>query len=395
MESFNAIGRIMKINKPLKVSLGIITLLLIIWFSLPYYLRKALIFQNVGIEDYKIFYNRTVKAASPLPWVKHSEYNKKEISDSTLQYFRQYETIAFLVVQNHQLIHEEYWDAFSDSSVSNSFSMAKSIVALLIGCLKDEGKINSLEQPAGDFISSFKKPGYNRIKINHLLTMSSGLNWDEAYSSAFSITTKAYYGKNLNELVTNLKIAEAPGKVFRYKSCDTQLLSIIIENASGKSLAQYASEKLWQPLGAEHDAYWCLDEKDGNEKAYCCFNSNARDFARIGQLVLDSGQCNGNQLISKDYLKEATSAASWLTDEKGAVCDWYGYQFWKLTYKGLQINYARGILGQYIFIIPEKKLIVVRLGHKRSDVKQGNVPEDVFIYLDAALHLAMDQQQKI
>lgn len=223
--------------------------------------------------------------------------------------------------------------------------------------------------------------------------MSSGLDWDEAYSSAFSITTKAYYGKNLNELVSNLKIAETPGKIFRYKSCDTQLLSMIVENASGKSLAQYASEKLWQPLGAEHDAYWCLDKKEGNEKAYCCFNSNARDFARIGQLVLDSGQCNGHQLISKDYLKEATSAASWLVDENGEKCDWYGYQFWKLTYQGVNVTYARGILGQYIFIIPEKKMVIVRLGHKRSDVKRGSVPEDVFIYLDAAFRLSRDQQQ--
>ncbi|MBK7029291.1 MAG: serine hydrolase [Bacteroidales bacterium] len=375
-------------NKKLFRVISIVLLsLALIWLLLPVYLRKAIVYQHPGIDDYSLFANRQVAKGIPLPWKKHPEYNKLVINDSSIAYFRQYGTTAFVVIQNDSLLHEEYWDGYADSSLSNSFSMAKSIVSLLIGCLLDEGKIKSLDQPITDYIQEFKGEAYQNIRIKDLLSMSSGLDWDEAYSSAFSKTTQAYYGQNLSELVTSLQIAEAPGKIFRYKSCDTQLLSIIIEKASGKSLATYASEKLWQPLGAQYDAYWSLDTEDGHEKAYCCFNSNATDFARIGQLVLDTGQFNQKQVISREYMMEATSPATWLVNESGEKCDWYGYQFWRLTYKGMNIIYARGILGQYIFVIPELKTVVVRLGHKRSEIKRGNVPEDVYIYLDAAINL--------
>lgn len=370
-----------------KISTFLILLLVTTWVLMPSYLQKALIYQHPGIDDYTLFTNRLVKAGTPLPWHVHKEYNRKAISASNLAQFNEYETVAFLVVKNDSILHEEYWDGYSDSSYSNSFSMAKSIVSLLIGCLLDEGKIKSLDQPMTDFLTTFKGPGYNRITIKDLLTMSSGLNWDETYSDAFSITTKAYYGKDLPELVYSLVPIEEPGKIHRYKSGDTQLLSMIVEKASGKHLADYASEKLWKPLGAEHSALWSLDRGEGNEKAYCCFNSNARDFARIGQLLLDSGMVNGNQVVSKEYLRQATSPATWLKNKKGVTCDWYGYQFWMTTYKGMKINFCRGILGQYIFMIPDKHMVIVRLGHKRSDESKGMVPTDVFMFIDAALEL--------
>lgn len=128
-------------------------------------------------------------------------------------------------------------------------------------------------------------------------------------------------------------------------------------------------------------------QKNGIEKAYCCFNSNARDFARLGQLVLDSGFYAGKQLVSKEYIRQATSPATWLRDDKGDTNTYYGYQFWILDYKNLRIPCFRGILGQYIFVIPDKNAVVVRLGKKRSDVYKGNYPVDVFVWLDAALDL--------
>jgi len=369
-------------------SLAILLVLAIaIWLLMPSYLRKALIYQHAGIEDYTLFANGMVEKGTPIPWAIHKNYNKVKISDSSLAHFSEFGTIAFLVIKNDSILHEEYWDGYSDSSYSNSFSMAKSIVSLLIGCALDEGKIKSLDQPITDYIADYKGPEYEKITIKDLLTMSSGLNWDEAYSSAFSITTKAYYGNDLPGLVASLEPIEEPGKVHRYKSGDTQILSMIVEKATGKHLAEYASEKLWKPLGAEHSALWSLDKEDGNEKAYCCFNSNARDFARIGQMLLDSGQFNGKQIVSKEYIRHATSPAVWLKDDKGKSCNYYGYQTWMITYKGMKINYARGILGQYIFVIPDKHAVIVRLGHKRSEVYAGIVPTDVFIFLDAALSL--------
>ncbi len=371
----------------LRIFLAVGVILFSVWAIMPYYLSRALIYEQPGIDDYTIFSNRKVNTAKPVLWAFRKDFNRQKLSETSLLKIKGLETVAFLVVQNDSLLHEEYWDGYSDSSYSNSFSVAKSIVSLLIGCLIDEGKIKSVDQPVTDFIPEFKGDAYQKITVKDVLCMSSGLNWDESYNSAFSKTTKAYYGNNLPELITTLKPIEAPGRIHRYKSGDSQLLSMIVEKASGKHLADYASEKLWQPLGAEHAALWSLDKENGNEKAYCCFNSNARDFARIGQMVLDSGQFAGRQLVSKEYIRQATSPASWLKDEHGQNCSWYGYQFWMLNYKGMKINYARGILGQYIFIIPEKKAVVVRLGSKRSSTYSGKVPDDVFLYLDEALSM--------
>jgi CubicO group peptidase (beta-lactamase class C family) len=123
------------------------------------------------------------------------------------------------------------------------------------------------------------------------------------------------------------------------------------------------------------------------EKAYCCFNSTARDFARIGQLVLNGGTWRGTRLISERYIKAATSPASWLVDEENRPVDFYGYQFWIMHHRGLTIPCLRGIHGQYIFIIPQKNAVVVRLGKERSEAQKNHMREDSYEYVDAALEL--------
>ena len=358
--------------------------LLLVLFLAPRYVRSALIHGYARIDNYSIFDNREVKTANPIPWQHDSLYNLQKIQSAQLSEFDSFGTTAFVVIRDKKIVHEEYWDGTTDTTRSNSFSAAKSIVSLLIGCLLDEGKIKSLDQPVTDFLPDFKNSnGYN-LRLKDLLTMSSGLDWDEGYSSLFSPTTEAYYGSHLADQVLSLKVKEEPGKVFNYQSCNTQLLSLVIEKVSGKTLSEFASEKLWKPLGAEHPALWSLDRADGVEKGYCCFNSTATDFARIGQMVLDSGQFNNQQVVSKSYLKEATSPATWLKGENGGPLDYYGYQFWILTHKGHKVVYARGILGQYIFIIPSLDAVVVRLGTERSKIQVRHVPKDIFTYLDTA-----------
>jgi CubicO group peptidase (beta-lactamase class C family) len=149
-------------------------------------------------------------------------------------------------------------------------------------------------------------------------------------------------------------------------------------------VSEYASLKLWQPLGAQQNALWSLDKENGHEKAYCCFNATALDFAKIGQLILNKGKWNGQQLISEAYLQQATQPADHLKSESGSAVDFYGYQFWIIQHKGMRIPYARGILGQYIFVIPQKNAVVVRLGKKRRTDRVGEHPSDVLLYLDAA-----------
>src|SRR5579871_814526 len=204
--------------------------------------------------------------------------------------------------------------------------MAKSVTSLLIGAAIKDGKIKSVQQPAGDFIPEFKEGEKAKVKMVDLLTMSSGSDWDESYINPLSVTTQAYYGNDLYKTATGIKIIHEPGTLHKYLSGNTELLGIIVEKATGKKLAQYAAEKLWQPLGAEHPALWSTDD-DGEAKAYCCINSNARDFARIGKLMLDSGKINGAPVIDSLYYANSISPCN-IPDANGVACDYYGYQWW-------------------------------------------------------------------
>ena len=376
------------LSKGQKVLLLIIAVIAFGISFTPQYLVTAIRHGEPNIDDYKIFYNRTIQAGEYYPWQIAEDYNHYKLPDATRAIIEQYKPVAFLVIQDEKIKYEEYWDGYDEHSLSNSFSAGKSIVGLLIGIALDEGKIKSLDQPVGDFLSAFQKGRNAELTIRDLLTMSSGLNWDEAYSSPFSMTTKAYYGTDLPGLINSLEVVETPGKEFDYLSGNTEVLAMIIDAATGQKMADYASEKIWKHIGARYDALWCLDSEDGMEKAYCCFNSNVRDFARFGQLVLNNGKWNDKQIISEEYLKEATSPASYLIDkgDKKPIT-FYGFQWWVIHYKGHTIPYMRGILGQYVFAIPEKNAVVVRLGHERSKEYIGHHTKDVNQYLDAAFEL--------
>lgn len=372
--------------------IGIVILVnLIIVFSGRYYIYKAIpntIFKGrfgPGIDEYRIFANRKVETGKPQPWPIASDYNKKSIPDTSLSKIRGFGTIAFLIVKNDSLRYEQYWEGHSDTSHTNSFSMAKSITSILTGIAIEEGKIKSVDEKVSDFIPEYKQGMDSLLRIKDLLTMSSGINFDESYISPFAYPAEAYYGTQLIKTTLGYKVTSTPGKEFIYLSGNSTLLGYIVTKATGKKLAEYASEKLWQPLGAEYPAYWGLDHKGGMEKAYCCFNSNARDFARIGQLYLDSGKWHGVQLIPKDYV---------LASIKPEITAYYGYNWWILSCEGHIIPYCRGILGQYIFVIPDLKMVVVRLGRKRGPVetttidgKEYNIPTDALVYLEAALQM--------
>ena len=368
-----------------------ILLLAVIAFSMyavvsgKLYLFKAVWYNFAGIDDYKIFSNNTVVTGTPQPWHMHWDYNKKEMPADFKTLLEELETVALLAVKNDSIIFEKYWDGYSDSSLSGSFSVAKSITSLLVGAALKEGKIHSLQDPVGKYLYEFKKGEKAKVKIIDLLTMSSGSNWDEAYANPFSVTTELYYGTDAAKVATGVSIIHQPGTLHAYKSGDTQLLGLVLEKATGKSLAAYASEKLWQPMGAEHAALWSTDHIGGIEKAYCCFNSNARDFARIGRMMLDSGRWKGNAIIPLHYW-QASIKPCMIPDAGGRPCDYYGYQWWIIPGRK-EIFYARGILGQYIICIPSKKTVVVRLGRKRSSEQIDNAPAEVTALINWAYTL--------
>ena len=363
-----------------------------------YYVRRALTHWNPKIDQYTIFENRVVKAEDPNPWNFAPDVENKQIPREFEADFAKYKTVGFVVVQHNRIIFEQYWKNYSPLSLSNSFSMAKSVISLLIGCAIDDGKIKSVEQPVSDFLPQWTSYDGKVLTIKDLLTMSAGVEWDESYSSLFSKTTQAYYGNDLWKLTLTEKLIEKPGVRFNYQSGVTQILAFIVQKATGKNIADYASEKLWTPIQAEEDAQWSLDHKSGMEKAYCCLNSNARDFARLGQLILNKGMWNGLQVVDSNYIKEATTPATWLkytpsvkgeTKASSVPCTFYGYQFWIANYRGVKISYMRGMLGQYIIAIPALDAVIVRLGkekEKEINVEQ-NYNKDLEIWLNAGMEI--------
>jgi CubicO group peptidase (beta-lactamase class C family) len=378
----------------MKRILKIISILLIaclvIFLAIPrnHYIVRALIYQKPKIDSYKLFDNRNVEKGEPQKWAVSEKYNSYNFNKEQLDYFNTYKTVAYLVVKDTALLSETYWGGYNKESYSNSFSMSKSIVSLLIGCAIQDGYIKNIDQSIGDFLPEYKEGDRSKITLKNLLTMSSNLSWDESYSSLFSVTTQAYYGNDIKRIVLNLHSMGEPGKFFDYRGSDPQLLALIIEKVSGKKLSEYASEKIWKPVGAEQDALWSLDKKDGTEKASCCFNSNALDFARFGQLMLNGGKWKGKQIVPEWWVKEITKQENHLIDlELNQPNKRYGMQWWLLNYKNYNIFYARGILGQYIFVIPELNAVIVRLGQMRNNTKIEGHPEDVYKYIDFAIDI--------
>ena len=370
-----------------------------------YYVHRALIHTYPKIDQYPIFENRVVKAAHPMPFAYAPGVNGRKVDARFEKSFEEYGTVAFLVLKGGKVYAEQYWEGYGNNTHSNSFSMAKSIVSLLIGCAISDGYIQSVEQPVSDFLPEWGEFEGQPLLIRHLLTMSAGVKWNESATSLFSTTTEAYYGKDLWDLTKREVLIEKPGRYFNYQSGVTQILAFLLKKATGKNIADYASEKIWTPIGAEEDALWSLDHKNGMEKAYCCFNSNARDFARLGQLVLQNGywyaapnQEDSNSVrriavVDSAYVAQALSPARYLTarlpDGTESPCDMYGYQFWMLNYKGHDVKYFRGILGQYILVIPDSDAVIVRLGHRRAKEYDPvyDYPVDINLWLEAGFDL--------
>ena len=366
-----------------------ITLLYI--FDYEYILKGVRVVYITGhktayIDDIPYFKNRKIKKGTTQKWSFHENYNKSSAPKNLTATNKELGTVAYLVIKDNKLFYENYADSYSNKSLTNSFSMAKSITTALLFKAIDEGYIKSLDTKVNTIFPELKGTYANELTVGDLSSMASGLNWNENYISPFSMTAKAYYDTNIRDLILDLEVNEKPGKKFKYLSGATQLLGMVIEKTTKQHLADYLSKSFWQPMGMESDALWMLDgEKSGLEKSYCCIASNARDFGRFGQLWSNNGKWNNKQLISENLAKL-------VQDPRFEESPIYSYGLWLSNYKGKKIFYMRGILGQYVISIPEDDLIIVRLGHKRS--KPGpnrNAGNDFETYIDAAYNMLSQQ----
>ncbi len=189
----------------------VISGIIIVFLPSNFYLRRALVHLQPKISQYTIFDNRIVHADDPQPWNFADNIESKTIATESEPEFKKYETVAFVVVQHKTIIFEQYWKNYSPLSLSNSFSMSKSLISLLIGCAIHDGQIKSVDQPVSDFLPEWTSFEGKPLTIKDLLTMSAGVDWDESYNSLFSKNTQAYYGNDLWKLTLTEKLIEKPG----------------------------------------------------------------------------------------------------------------------------------------------------------------------------------------
>ncbi|MDN4012925.1 serine hydrolase [Chryseobacterium gambrini] len=332
-----------------------------------------------NISDAKDFDVNTIKSSKPQDWELHPNYNKAKLSNEFVKELEKYKTAVFLVIKDGKILQEHYWRPYSEKSLTNSFSMAKSLVTLLAQKAIEDGYINSWEQPITDYLPEYKNdPNAQKCTIADLSKMTSGFNWKEDYYFPLNPTSKAYYGKNMDEVILNRKFIQALDTKWKYLSGNTQLLGYIISRATKKTLSEYLSEKFWKPLGMSQDATWTVDHTGGIEKAYCCVSSCARDFAKFGQLYLQKGNWNGKQLIDSTFLEKATHPNSL---SPGV----YGYGFWMDYTHKYPFYMMKGHLGQYVICLPKQNAIIVRLGESRTKElgeKNKFLTKDIYLYIN-------------
>jgi CubicO group peptidase (beta-lactamase class C family) len=261
-----------------------------------------------------------------------------------------------LALKNGEIVLERYALGRTEDERWTSFSVGKSITSLLIGAAIEDGYITSIDEPVTKYIPDLSGSAYDGVTIKQLLTMTSGVKWNEDYADPNSDVARSSYWpgeEGVNQLVSYMRMlprAAEPGTVFSYKTGETDMAGILVAYATGRGLSQYLSEKIWAPYGMEQDAIWIVD-RDSIERGGCCISMTLRDYARVGLFVLSGGVAGGKRVVPEGYLKDATSNRI----EPPAMGS-YGYFWWI----GQDASYsARGIFGQMIYIVPEEQLIVV------------------------------------
>lgn len=310
---------------------------------------------SANIDDGKLFSSNLIHTESPRLWEEDSEYNKKELPKNIVEDLIHSNTASFIVVKNGKLVHEQYWNGYNQLSKTNSFSMAKAVTVMLLGKALEEGKIKNIDDKFSDYFEEFKNKEFAKnLTLRNLAQMESGLDWDENYKNPFLPNAKAYYGKSLMKATFSRKFKENPGKRFEYQSGSTQLLGFAVKKAVNQSLASYLSEKFWIPMGMEQNAEWSTDET-GMEKTYCCIHSNSRDFAKLGQLFLDNGKVGDKQILNLNFIEKMRTP----TQKSEEI---YGLGFWINYDNPVKHYYFLGLQGQYIIMIPEHNMVIVRTG---------------------------------
>lgn len=362
--------------------LGFFGLLFIIWlgahlFTAHSQWARAIAWLDSDIDDYQRFPNRVISNATPTFYFLPPSTEMRQryasvfatvgdlrkgtkVTGNFDEFLRHTDTVAFLALKDDFLLYEGYFNGNHHNSIVTSFSVAKSFVSALVGIAISEGYIGSVEDPVTKYVPELlaKDPHYQSITLRHLLTMSSGIRYEEQ-GRPWSDDAATYYGPDLRAVAISSPIVDKPGQKFHYNNYHPLLLGLVLERATGRPVSQYLENRIWKPLGMEAPGSWSLDSvQSGFEKMESGINGLAIDFAKFGRLFLNKGNWNGAQLIPAEWVAESTRLDT-LTDP----APHYQYFWWVNTkVSGKHHFFAAGKHGQYIYIVPEQNLIFVRFG---------------------------------
>jgi CubicO group peptidase (beta-lactamase class C family) len=337
------------------------------------HIARYVYWNYADVSDYKKFPADTIRASltphyfsrSPLQIALHTpeKFSNDKDSNQLDRFLEEYKTLAFIILRNDTLIYEKYFKGTNRNSVIPSFSVSKSFVSALVGIAMSEGTIRDIHQPVTDYLPEMKDPGFHKVTLENLLTMRSGVKFNEGYTNPFGEAAKFYYGLNLKRYTRKLKVIHPPGAFYEYESGNVQILGMILEKATGKRLSEYFEEKIWRPMGAIHSATWSLDSKKNREaKAFCCINAIPEDFALFGQLYLKKGVADGHEVVPLNWVEETLAVHNDSKDSQG-----YPYTYlWRVMNDGS--FFAKGVMGQFIFVCPQKQVVIIRMGENAGNV---------------------------
>lgn len=308
----------------------------------------------------RLFPGDTARASSTVRPLPQGRPLSLGASDPVGAYMAAQNVAGLLVLQNGAIRMERYARGYTDKGRYTSFSVAKSLTSTLVGAAIADGLIGSVDDPVTRYIPDLNGSAYEGVTIEQVLTMTSGVRWNEDYTDPNSDVASMYKDApppGMDATVAYLRKLPreaTPGTKWLYKTGETNLIGVLVTKATGKSLARYAQEKIWQPYGMERDLFWMTDSS-GQDIGGCCISVSLRDYARLGQFVLDDGVINGRRVVPKGWFASATRAHARVPGGDTG----YGYQWWVNADGSFQ---AQGIFGQMIYIDPLRKLVVVLSG---------------------------------
>lgn len=369
------------------VLVALVLIILVVWMLIagPTTVLRILRYGDTNIDDFSHYPGRALTPApapSPLPRAEGAlqlpaamlSMNGAAMELDTL--LAANDTIAFLVVQDGVLIDERYFQEHGPASLSQLFSVSKSVTSALVGMAIADGYMEGVAQPITDFIPELADRGFDAVTIHHLLTMMSGSSYQEN-DNPFGEHVILNYTPRLEERILRFQMETEPGAVHRYKSGDNALLALALARAlQPETITEYAQRRLWTPLGMEDQAVWTIDhEGDGLEKTWCCLATSARDLAKLGQLYLNEGAWAGAQLLPASWIERSTGQGyvpeeQWSADYRAAGWRNYGYQWW-LASESDGDYFALGKDGQFLYVNPATNSVVVRLGWSQGELASG------------------------